>query len=1117
MANQKIVIDARIDRKAAQADLKALKADVANTAKQIASLDRQITTASNKHLKLADDLKTAQEAAASTQEAIEEIGRKIDLSKQYEALRGQNEELTATLSNQDQTVERLTADYKAFLAARDKMGDNFTPEQAAASEAVNANYKSRIAAAQTAADATAAQLEQVNQQMDALHNQGVGMTDPEDVKRLEALNAQLDKQKAKAAAVDEAYKKQSATVAGLQNQQAALTATLQSQQAAVSRQQKLAGSLPTASSSKSGDGAITTTTQRIKAASKAATYFGSRLRQLVVGALIFNLISKALTTLVNGMGTAILKTNGVQQAFAQLKGSAATAAAGLASALAPVITWLINLINSLLNAFIRLISLITGKSIGAMKKQGKAISATGSAAKKASGELAKFDELDVLNKNDSGGGGGSGISPDFSGIDESVNALSDRMKELLDKFKEGFKKGFGDAGEGLKNIKDDLAKIGAILKEIWTDPEVSAAVKRFTDTCAYALGEVVGAAASIGVSIAENLVGGLARYLERNKEFLKGILANAFNLGADIVGLFGDFAAAVAVVFRSLGSEGAKQLTSGFIGIFANSALGMVQTMEQIGYALAKPLMQPFIDNAEKIREVFSNFFAAIAPFFVGISDGIANFYAALGNLYNEVIRPLIDGLAEFNSSILGSLLDKLNAFLESLTGLADPLHSVGEAIGFLVGAFGTAFAVVSAGAAVFGVLKTAVSLAAAAFGGLQAAAGLVSAAVGFLASPFGIAVAAIGAAIAAGVLLYQNWDMAKDKVQGLIDTIQPAFAAIKTAALNLATAVEETWTTYVVPVLDSAKTAIQSLWEIVIQFWEGIVYPIIQEIMAVILELWNDSLKPLWDKITDLVQSVIALVQVLCQWVVSIIAAIVQAVLELWNQVLAPLISWLLATFGPVFKDVFNAIGTVVKTIIKVICDKIDMALTALKGIIDFLTGVFKGDWEGAWNAIKQIFFGVFDSLHKKAADVLNGIKERVGNVVQGVKGLVSGLGDLGGAIANKVSSAWNAVTSGSPAQQSMEAPLASLPVPALARGAVIPPNRRFLAMLGDQTNGTNVEAPLETIQEALAEVLAAQGGQDITIRFAGDLAQLVRLLNPYIDKENNRRGARLVSGGVY
>ena len=66
-------------------------------------------------------------------------------------------------------------------------------------------------------------------------------------------------------------------------------------------------------------------------------------------------------------------------------------------------------------------------------------------------------------------------------------------------------------------------------------------------------------------------------------------------------------------------------------------------------------------------------------------------------------------------------------------------------------------------------------------------------------------------------------------------------------------------------------------------------------------------------------------------------------------------------------------------------------------------------------------------------------------------------------------------------------------------------------------EANGTNVEAPLETIQQALAEVLAEWGGQDITIRFAasGGLEQLVRLLMPYIDKEKARRGARLVVGG--
>ena len=94
---------------------------------------------------------------------------------------------------------------------------------------------------------------------------------------------------------------------------------------------------------------------------------------------------------------------------------------------------------------------------------------------------------------------------------------------------------------------------------------------------------------------------------------------------------------------------------------------------------------------------------------------------------------------------------------------------------------------------------------------------------------------------------------------------------------------------------------------------------------------------------------------------------------------------------------------------------------------------------------------------------------------------------------------------------------PITAPQIPYLAQGAVIPANHEFLAVLGDQTNGTNVEAPLETIQQALADVLAKWGGQDITIRFAasGGLEQLVRLLMPYIDKEKARRGARLVVGG--
>lgn len=87
---------------------------------------------------------------------------------------------------------------------------------------------------------------------------------------------------------------------------------------------------------------------------------------------------------------------------------------------------------------------------------------------------------------------------------------------------------------------------------------------------------------------------------------------------------------------------------------------------------------------------------------------------------------------------------------------------------------------------------------------------------------------------------------------------------------------------------------------------------------------------------------------------------------------------------------------------------------------------------------------------------------------------------------------------------------------LPALAQGAVLPANKPFLAMVGDQKHGTNVEAPLETIKQALAEVMATQGSGDVTINFTGDLAQLARVLKPVIEKEGRRTGTSLAKGAL-
>jgi hypothetical protein len=81
-----------------------------------------------------------------------------------------------------------------------------------------------------------------------------------------------------------------------------------------------------------------------------------------------------------------------------------------------------------------------------------------------------------------------------------------------------------------------------------------------------------------------------------------------------------------------------------------------------------------------------------------------------------------------------------------------------------------------------------------------------------------------------------------------------------------------------------------------------------------------------------------------------------------------------------------------------------------------------------------------------------------------------------------------------------------------------VIPPNREFVALLGDQRRGTNIETPLETMIEAFKAAIADMGGlgggMDIKVfvEFMGTLTQLGRLLQPVITVETERRGSNAV-----
>jgi len=168
------------------------------------------------------------------------------------------------------------------------------------------------------------------------------------------------------------------------------------------------------------------------------------------------------------------------------------------------------------------------------------------------------------------------------------------------------------------------------------------------------------------------------------------------------------------------------------------------------------------------------------------------------------------------------------------------------------------------------------------------------------------------------------------------------------------------------------------------------------------------------------------------------------------------------------------------------------------LGGFVKFFKGVFTNDVEMAAEGLKDIFFGLLN--------VVLGIVGGLVNVI--VKGLNWVIDQL-----NKVSfdvPDWVPGIGGTHVGVNI-GHIKEWEVPMLAQGAVIPPNREFMAVLGDQKSGTNIEAPLETIVQAFRQALGERGGSQRTIILQVDRHELGRVTFDAYNAESQRVGMKL------
>lgn len=455
-----------------------------------------------------------------------------------------------------------------------------------------------------------------------------------------------------------------------------------------------------------------------------------------------------------------------------------------------------------------------------------AVDGIGESAKKTKKALQGLRGIDQINnltpsKDDSSFGSGASGGIDSANLLDStmqkantqMGALANKAKELIEIFKEGFNDAFENTG--FDEIINSCERIKTALIEIFTDSDISEYANEWIDTVLYNLGRLTGSVASIGVTIADNLLGGIANFLEQNQEDIQEHIINMFSISSAGWDLAGDIFETFADIFAIFRGPEAKQCTADIIAIFTDGLFGIIEIGGQIGYDILYMITQPFIENKDLIKE--------------------------------------------------------------SLEGILQPVSSI------------------------LGTIK-----------------------------------------------------------QGIQDTFSKFW---------------EVYDTYIRPAVENIKDGFSSILETCLKVWNENIKPILDEWAKKFDDLWQQHLQPMVNSFLEFV------------------GKLVNVISELWNQWLVPIINWIVENVVPVLQPIIQTLGNLIGDVFGVISSVVGGIFEALGGLIDFIAGVFSGDWSRAWDGIKSIFSGIWNAIKGIFEGIWNAIKDFVTGILDTIKNLFSNI----------------------------------------------------------------------------------------------------------------------------
>jgi phage-related protein len=633
-------------------------------------------------------------------------------------------------------------------------------------------------------------------------------------------------------------------------------------------------------------------------------------------------------------------------------------------------------------------------------------------------------------------------------MSKPLEKIIDRFKQLAKLIAKGFWDGLGDYEPIFEGIKKDLDSIRKSLKDIFTDPEVTKAANNFFDSYAYAIGQVAGSFARIGLTIAQNIIGGIEKFLSQNVQRIKNYLIDMFNIGSEIAQIGGNLAVAFADVFSVFGGETAQQITANLIGIFAEIGMALTETAAKLGRDILNMIAQPFIDNKDILKSAIEGSLGVIETVTSSVLTVIQTLSDAISRLYDEHIKPFFDSIANGLSSIFETLITGYNTYiLPVLQGLAEQFK------GLLEGPLGDA------------ILKIETFL---------------------------------GKLIDSLKLLWES--VLAPLINWIIANLLPVVAKIIDVVGTTAMKVIKSLIKIIGDVADTLSGIIDFLvgvftgdWKLA---WQGI-----KEIASGVWNLIKDVISGAWSAIKSIIKGALNIIKSVINTAWN---AIKTATSTVWNAIKKTL-SGLWSALKTTVKTVFDAIKTKVVGVWDNIKDKTSQVwksvTTFISTKVEAIKTAITDKFNAARDAVKSAFERIVDFIKKPINKAISIVNSAVGMINSAIGGIESAF-SFG---------PWSVPTPFGTKTIGFQATFPRVStIPYLASGAVIPPRGEFLAVLGDQKKGNNLEAPESLLRQIVREE-SGKGQRDgntynVTVNASG--RKLLDIIISEAEMRRNRNG---------